>query len=273
MAALSSMYEKPSANNKVHLMKKLFNLKMVKGASVAHHLNEFNTITNQLSSVEIDFHDEIQAFIVLASLPNRWEAMRMAVSNSIGKSKLSYEDVRDLILSEKIRRKDAGETSDSSVALNLEARGRGRERNSIKGRVKSKKGRSKSRFGQQPECWNCGKIGHFKKNCRQLKKKTEDDSDNVVVTKEVHDALLLSVDNPLNSWVLDLGAFFHTTPICEVLKNYVAGNFGNVYLANETMLNVVGQGDVRIRVHTDSVWKLHKVRHIPELKRNLISVR
>ena len=26
--ALSGMYEKPSANNKVHLMKKLFNLKM-----------------------------------------------------------------------------------------------------------------------------------------------------------------------------------------------------------------------------------------------------
>jgi hypothetical protein len=46
MAALSSMYEKPSTNNKVHLMKKLFNLKMAEGTSVAHHLNEFNTITN-----------------------------------------------------------------------------------------------------------------------------------------------------------------------------------------------------------------------------------
>ena len=51
MKALSIMYEKPSTNNKVHLMKKLFNLNM---ASVAQHLNEFNTITNQLSSVEID---------------------------------------------------------------------------------------------------------------------------------------------------------------------------------------------------------------------------
>jgi hypothetical protein len=47
------MYEKPSANNEVHLM------------------NEFNTIINQLSSVEmIDFDDEIRALIVLASLPN-----------------------------------------------------------------------------------------------------------------------------------------------------------------------------------------------------------
>ena len=35
MKALSSMYEKPSANNKVHLMKKLFNLKMVEGTPMA----------------------------------------------------------------------------------------------------------------------------------------------------------------------------------------------------------------------------------------------
>ena len=85
MKALFGMYEKSSANNKVHLMKKLFNLNMAENASIAQHLNEFNTITNQLSSVEIDFDDEICALIVLASLPNSWEAMRMVVSNSIGK--------------------------------------------------------------------------------------------------------------------------------------------------------------------------------------------
>nr|CAN83739.1 hypothetical protein VITISV_031169 [Vitis vinifera] len=70
MKALSGMYEKPSANNKVHLMKKLFNLKMAENASIAQHLNEFTTITNQLSSIKIDFDDEIRALIVLASLPN-----------------------------------------------------------------------------------------------------------------------------------------------------------------------------------------------------------
>ena len=104
MKALSGMYEKPSANKKVHLMKKLFNLKMAENASVAQHLNEFNTITNQLSSVEIDFDNEIHALIVLASLSNSWEAMRMVVSNSTGKEKLKYNDIRDLILFEEIRR-------------------------------------------------------------------------------------------------------------------------------------------------------------------------
>ena len=82
MMALSSMYEKLSANNKVHIMKKLFNLKMGEEALVAQRLNEFNTIMNQLSLVEIDFDDKIRALIVLASLPNSWEVVTMVVSNS-----------------------------------------------------------------------------------------------------------------------------------------------------------------------------------------------
>ena len=103
---------------------------MAKNALKAQHLNEFNTITNQLSSVEIDFDDEIYALIILASLPNSWKAMRMIVSNSIGKEKLKYNDIRDLVLAEEIRKRDAGKTSGSSFALNLETRGRGNDRNS-----------------------------------------------------------------------------------------------------------------------------------------------
>ena len=159
MKALYGMYEKPSAKNKVHLIKKLFNLKMAENASVAKHLNEFNTITNQLSSVEIDFDGKIHALIVLAFLPNSWEAMRMAVSNSIGNEKLKYNDIRDLILDKEIRRRDAGKISRSGYALNLETRGRG--------------------------------------NNKSPKKKNEDDSSNAI-TEEVHDALLLAVDNPLD---------------------------------------------------------------------------
>ena len=74
-------------------MKKLFNLKKAEGTPVAQHLNEFNTITNQLSLVEIKFDDEVHALILLASLPNNREAMRMAVSNFARKNKLKYDDI------------------------------------------------------------------------------------------------------------------------------------------------------------------------------------
>ena len=74
----------------------------------------------------------------------------MAVSNSTGKEKLKYNDIRDLILAEEIRKRDAGETSGSGSALNLETRGRGNNRNSNLGRSKSrnsKQNRRKSRSG------------------------------------------------------------------------------------------------------------------------------
>ena len=93
MKALSRMYEKPSSNNKGYLMKKLFNLKKAESTSVVQHLNEFSTITNQLSMVGIEFDDEVRALILLASLPNSWEAMRMVVINYARKSKLKYDDI------------------------------------------------------------------------------------------------------------------------------------------------------------------------------------
>ena len=274
MKALSSMYEKSSANNKVHLMKKLLNLKMAENASVAQRLNEFNTITNQLSSVEIDFDDEIYALIVLASLPNSWEAMRMAVSNSMGNEKLKYNDIRDLILVEEIHRKDVGETLGFGSTLNLETRGRGNDINSNRGRSKSRnsnRNRSKSRLGQQVQSWNYGKIGHFRRQCKSPKKKNEDDSTNAI-TEEVQDALLHTVDSPLDDWVMGSGASFHTTLHREIIQNYAAGDFGKVYLAYGSALDVVGLGDVRILLPNGSVWLLEKVQHIPDLRRNLIFV-
>lgn len=38
--------------------------------NVIQHLNKFNTITNQLSPIEIEFDDEIKALILVALFPN-----------------------------------------------------------------------------------------------------------------------------------------------------------------------------------------------------------
>ena len=69
LKALSNMDEKPSTMNKVYLMRRLFNLQMSEGRSVAGHINEFNMITSQLGSVEINFEDEIKILILMSSLP------------------------------------------------------------------------------------------------------------------------------------------------------------------------------------------------------------
>ena len=43
-------------------------------------------------------------------------------------------------------------------------------------------------------------------------------------------------------------------------------------MAYGTALDVVGMGDVCILLPNESVWLLEKVLHIPDLRRNLISI-
>jgi hypothetical protein len=154
------------------IMKRLFNMTMSEGESVADHLNDFNTVTNQLSSVKVDFDDEVRALLILCSLSKRWNGLVMDVRNSIsGSNTLKFDDVVGVILSEEMRWKRTVETSGN--ALNMESRGRQKDREKgLENRENSRKGRSKSRLGKI-ECWNCGKKGHLKKDCRALKKQRD----------------------------------------------------------------------------------------------------
>uniref|UniRef100_A0A0D3CLF9 Uncharacterized protein n=1 Tax=Brassica oleracea var. oleracea TaxID=109376 RepID=A0A0D3CLF9_BRAOL len=56
------------------------------------------------------------------------------------------------------------------------------------------------------------------------------------------------------------------------MENYVAGNYGKVYLADGLPLDIVGIGDINLKMSDGRVWKITKVRHVPKLMRNMISV-
>ena len=90
---LSNMYEKPSAMNKVYLIRRLFNLQMSEGESVVDHINEFNIIVRQLSSVKINFEDEIKALILMSSLPESWDTVVASISSSRGSNKLKFDEI------------------------------------------------------------------------------------------------------------------------------------------------------------------------------------
>ena len=145
MQTLEKLYEKPSASNKVFLMKHLFNMKMEKGRSIVDHLNEFNIVTSQLSFVNVNFDEEIRALLILCSFPKSWNALVMAMSNYVlGSSTLKYDDVIGVISSEEPRRKSSGESTSRS-ALNAQSRGRTNERGSNSGNHGKSRGKSKGR--------------------------------------------------------------------------------------------------------------------------------
>ncbi|VFR03088.1 unnamed protein product [Cuscuta campestris] len=121
MDALSNMYEKPSAANKVFLIRELVNTKMKEGTSVTEHINKLNSILARLLSVGIKFDDEVQALLLLSSLPDSWSGTVTAVTGSVGPDGFTFDQIRDLVLGEDVRRKSSGESSGSgSVRLQWE---------------------------------------------------------------------------------------------------------------------------------------------------------
>ena len=51
---------------------------------------------------------------------------------------------------------------------------------------------------------------------------------------------------PVESWILDSGASFYSSPRKELFQNFKSGNFGKVYLGDNKALEIEGKGDVSI---------------------------
>ena len=63
----------------------------------------------------------------------------------------------------------------------------------------------------------------------------------IAVVEDIQDALILSVDSPIESWIMDSGASFHSTSCRECMDNYTFGMFRKVHLADDETLDVVGK--------------------------------
>ncbi|KAJ9551831.1 hypothetical protein OSB04_015876 [Centaurea solstitialis] len=266
MKALSNMYEKLSASNKVFLIRRLVNTRMREGMSVTSHINEFNTILSRLLSVDIKFEDEVQALLLLSSLPESWSGTVTAISGSAGTSKLTFEGIRDFILGEDIRRRSSGESS--SALLSTEGRGRRTERGKARGRSKSRK-RSQSKPRKDIQCWKCKETEHFRNQCPN---RTVGNREVNAATDDSEYALVCCVETSTESWILDFGASFHATYNMKMVKNLRTGKLGRVRLADHRTLDITGIGDVDVKTSLGTTWTLKDVRVIPSLKKMLISV-
>ena len=117
----------------------------------------------------------------------------------------------------------------------------------------------------------------MKKDCWSKKKKAPEWQESkptfeANVAGEVEqDALILSLDSVLEAWVVDSGASFHATPHRKYFHDYTKGNFGFVYLGDDEACEIVEKGTVSIKLANGNIWMLKDVRHVPSLRKNLIS--
>jgi hypothetical protein len=101
---------------------------------------------------------------------------------------------------------------------------------------------------------------------------TERNQEENVTGDVLQDALILSIDNISESWVVDSGASFHATPHRKHFLDYVQGDFGQVHLGDDAPCKIVGMGKVKIKQCNGNQWLLKEVRHVLDLRKNLISI-
>ncbi|GKA91669.1 hypothetical protein Tco_0813594 [Tanacetum coccineum] len=210
LKALSNMYEKSSASNKVFLIRQLVNTKMNEGVSIADHVNKFNSILSRLMSIDIKSDVEVQALLLLFSLPESWSGTVTTFSGSTGSTKLKLDNIHDLILREDIRRKTFGEYSNS--LLSAEDKGKGRKQD--RGQKENRK-------------------GHFQNQCSKLVTSWD---------MEVN----MAADDSIDDCTMDSGASFHATYCKEELERFKLHS-GKVHLADDKTLDIAGVGDVVLK--------------------------
>ncbi|KAL9260610.1 Retrovirus-related Pol polyprotein from transposon TNT 1-94-like protein [Drosera capensis] len=202
---LESLYEQKTAANKTFLIRKLVNLKFREGTSVAEHLNEFQSLINQLSAMKMTLEDELQALLLLGSLPDSWETLVVTISNAAPNGVVSNE-------------------------------------------------------------------GKNQKNDDDNKKTAVVLSTNEVVILSCEENQCLHVEGHQGvKWIVDTGACYHATQRREFFTAYKAGDFGTVKMGNTSHSTIVGIGDICLQTDVGCRLTLKDVRHIPDLRLNLIS--
>lgn len=119
----------------------------------------------------------------------------------------------------------------------------------------------------------------MKKDCPERKNKPKDpkgqNGDAVTVENEGYKSIGVCVaidSNHKDKWILDSRCTFHMSNFIGYFTEYQKFNEGRLMMGNNTMCRVISLGNVKLRLHDESVLEVKQVRHVPDLKRNLISL-
>jgi len=83
--------------------------------------------------------------------------------------------------------------------------------------------------------------------------------DSYVTCSGESNALILSSISSSESWVIDLGAFFHATSRHKICSNYMKGDLEKVYLRGDELCNIIVRA-MTISLSNGSTLKLKDVR-------------
>ena len=97
------------------------------------------------------------------------------------------------------------------------------------------------------------------------------DGDNYVKPSFRYKTSLINLTYENKDWWLDSGANIHVCFDGEFFKTYHKSSGGSVTLGNDSVAQVLGIGDVELKMTSGETLILKDVRHVLEVRRNLVS--
>ena len=158
---LNKLFMETSLPIRLYTQLKLYSFKMVDTLTIDQNVDEFLRIVAELGSLSIYVGEEVQAVLILNSLPTSYIQLKHTLK--YGNKTLSVQDV---VSSAKSLERELSETQESNknvpMALYTTDRGRPQTRNQDK--QGQGKNRSRSNSKTRVTCWFCKKEGHVKKD-------------------------------------------------------------------------------------------------------------
>lgn len=126
----------------------------------------------------------------------------------------------------------------------------------------------------------CGKVGHFiKKNVKRIEelKNINKIEDRAAITYEEaaisNGHVYMTCQSSFkDEWILDLECTFHMIPYKEYFTEFLEIDRGQMLMGNDVSCKVRGISKAILKLENGNLLILNKIRYIPNLKRNLISL-
>lgn len=264
---LERLYENKSLANRLFLRRKFFTTQMAEGDNVLAHITKVRTMADKLEAVGAGIEEEDTVMTLLCSLPESYGSLITALESRA--EDLTLEFVAARLLHEEQKRLENHTMDSNTRETAFQVHTYPGDENIAR----------KPRPSTQYPCHYCGKVGHWKRECKKRMADLRSRSPQANTVTETGDAdCVLMCDNTCNehAWYLDSGASKHVTFQRERFTSYATIKASKIYLGDNFTCDAIGKGTVEVCLKNDNgdlcKYTLVDVLHVPGLAKNLLSV-